>query len=76
LTKAVKFVGTLPGQGCGIPYDGDNEGHGSLQAIELSKNGQFPGWLQKTKPDVVMVHFGTNDVVIMGLCSLIIAIVN
>src|SRR5512138_851793 len=24
----VDMVGTLPAQGCGIPYDGDNEGHG------------------------------------------------
>lgn len=25
-------------------------------------NNQLPGWLAKTKPDVVMMHLGTNDV--------------
>jgi lysophospholipase L1-like esterase len=30
------FVGTLPGQGCGFPYDGENEGHVSFQ-VSLSQ---------------------------------------
>jgi lysophospholipase L1-like esterase len=25
-------------------------------------NKQLPGWLDKTHPDVVMMHLGTNDV--------------
>jgi hypothetical protein len=25
--KNTDFVGTLAGQGCGFPYDGENEGH-------------------------------------------------
>src|SRR3982751_4465452 len=28
----IDFVGTLPPQGCAVPYDGDNEGHGGILA--------------------------------------------
>ena len=28
----IDFVGTLGPQGCGIPHDGDNEGHGGILA--------------------------------------------
>ena len=29
----IDFVGTLPPQGCGVTYDGDNEGHGGYLAF-------------------------------------------
>jgi hypothetical protein len=63
LAKEVKFVGTLPGQGCGFDYDGANEGHGGFQATNIAKANQLVDWLQRTKPDVVMMHLGTNDAV-------------
>jgi lysophospholipase L1-like esterase len=56
------FVGTLPAQGCGIPYDGENEGHGGILATGIVSNHQLPGWLSATHPDIVMMHLGTNDV--------------
>ncbi|KAH8912330.1 SGNH hydrolase [Coniochaeta sp. PMI_546] len=56
------FVGTLPAQGCGFTYDGENEGHGGYLATGIVSNKQLPGWLSKTNPDVVMMHLGTNDV--------------
>jgi len=56
------FVGTLPGQGCGFTYDGENEGHGGYLSTNIASQGLLKGWLQSTKPDVVMVHLGTNDV--------------
>lgn len=56
------FVGTLPAQGCGFAYDGENEGHGGYLATGIVSNKQLPGWLSKTGPDVVMMHLGTNDV--------------
>ncbi|RSM67682.1 cellulose-binding protein [Actinoplanes sp. ATCC 53533] len=59
---AVDFVGTLPGQGCGFAYDGENEGHGGFLATNVADQNQLPGWLSATDPDVVMMHFGTNDV--------------
>ena len=60
--SAVDFVGTLPAQGCGFSYDGENEGHGGYLATNVADQNQLPGWLSATRPDVVMMHFGTNDV--------------
>jgi lysophospholipase L1-like esterase len=58
----VDFVGTLPAQGCGFTYDGDNEGHGGYLATNVASQNLLPGWLAATDPDVVLMHFGTNDV--------------
>jgi lysophospholipase L1-like esterase len=58
----VDFVGTLPGQGCGFAYDGENEGHGGFLATNVAGQNQLPGWLAASDPDVVLMHFGTNDV--------------
>jgi lysophospholipase L1-like esterase len=58
----VDFVGTLPPQGCGFTYDGENEGHGGALATAVADQNQLPGWLAATRPDVVLMHFGTNDV--------------
>jgi lysophospholipase L1-like esterase len=59
---AIDFVGTLPLQGCGIAYDGDNEGHGGFLATMIVDQNLLPGWLSATHPDIVMMHLGTNDV--------------
>ncbi|MFC4584965.1 cellulose binding domain-containing protein [Sphaerisporangium corydalis] len=56
------FVGTLPPQGCGVSYDGENEGHGGALVTNVADQNQLPGWLSATSPDVVLMHFGTNDV--------------
>lgn len=58
----IDFVGTLPPQGCGVAHDGDNEGHGGALATAVADQNQLPGWLSATRPDVVIMHFGTNDV--------------
>jgi lysophospholipase L1-like esterase len=58
----IDFVGTLPPQGCGVSYDGDNEGHGGFLATNVANQNQLPGWLSATHPDIVIMHFGTNDV--------------
>jgi lysophospholipase L1-like esterase len=58
----VDFVGTLPAQGCGFPYDGENEGHGGFLATVVADQNQLPAWLSATNPDIVLMHFGTNDV--------------
>ncbi|MBO9554759.1 GDSL-type esterase/lipase family protein [Cellulomonas sp.] len=58
----IDMVGTLPAQGCGLPYDGDNEGHGGYLVTNVADQNQLVGWLASTKPDVVVMHFGTNDV--------------
>jgi len=51
-----------PPQGCGQPYDGDNEGHGGALVTTVAEQNQLPAWLAATRPDVVLMHFGTNDV--------------
>jgi lysophospholipase L1-like esterase len=58
----IDFVGTLPPQGCGIAYDGDNEGHGGILATNMANQNQLPPWLAATTPDIVVMHLGTNDV--------------
>jgi lysophospholipase L1-like esterase len=58
----IDFVGTLPIQGCGITYDGDNEGHGGYLATNIANQNLLPGWLSATTPDIVLMHLGTNDV--------------
>ncbi|MFI2711837.1 cellulose binding domain-containing protein [Micromonospora sp. NPDC018662] len=58
----VDFVGTLGPQGCGVSYDGDNEGHGGYLATNIANQNLLPGWLAATHPDVVLMHLGTNDV--------------
>lgn len=58
----VDMVGTLRDPGCGIAYDGDNEGHGGYLATNIANQNLLPGWLSATRPDVVMMHLGTNDV--------------
>ncbi|MEH1014527.1 cellulose binding domain-containing protein [Micromonospora sp. CPCC 206060] len=59
---SIDFVGTLGPQGCGQPYDGDNEGHGGYLVTNVASQNLLPGWLSATQPDIVLMHFGTNDV--------------
>jgi lysophospholipase L1-like esterase len=59
----INFVGTLNNSSsCGIPFDGDNEGHGGYLATNIANQNLLPGWLSATHPDIVMMHLGTNDV--------------
>jgi hypothetical protein len=58
----IDFVGTLPPQGCGFTYDGENEGHGGFLATNIANQNLLPGWLSSTRPDIVIMHLGTNDV--------------
>ncbi|WP_026065882.1 SGNH/GDSL hydrolase family protein [Actinoalloteichus spitiensis] len=58
----VDFVGTRAPQGCGFPHDGDHEGHGGALVTEVARQHLLPSWLAATDPDIVLMHFGTNDV--------------
>lgn len=58
----VDFVGTQQPQGCGFPYDGEHEGHGGALVTTVADQNQLVGWLAASRPDVVLMHFGTNDV--------------
>lgn len=58
----IDFVGTQSPQGCGFDYDGEHEGHSGYLATDIADQGQLPGWLSATNPDIVLMHLGTNDV--------------
>lgn len=58
----IDFVGTLPAQGCGVAHDGDNEGHGGELVTNVADQNLLPARLSATRPDIVVMHFGTNDV--------------
>lgn len=55
-------VGTLGSQGCGVPHDGDHEGHAGVLVTDVAAQGRLVDWLAQTDPDVVVMHLGTNDV--------------
>jgi len=60
----IDFVGTQSdGGGCnpGYSYDFDHEGHGGYSATGIAGNDQLPPWLDAAKPDIVLMHLGTND---------------
>jgi lysophospholipase L1-like esterase len=59
----IDFVGSVPDGGCnfGFSYDGDNEGHGGFAATGIADQNQLPPWLDAAKPDIVLMHLGTND---------------
>ncbi|WP_326584818.1 GDSL-type esterase/lipase family protein [Streptomyces sp. NBC_00481] len=58
----IDFVGTLGTQGCGQEHDGDNEGHGGELVTNVADQNLLPARLAATLPDIVVMHFGTNDV--------------
>ncbi|MGI5373164.1 GDSL-type esterase/lipase family protein [Streptomyces sp. CA-251387] len=58
----IDFVGTLTHRGCAQAHDGDNEGHGGELVTNVADQNLLPGRLAATLPDIVVMHFGTNDV--------------
>jgi lysophospholipase L1-like esterase len=60
----IDFVGGVSdGGGCnpGYSYDWDHEGHGGFSATGIADNNQLPPWLSAARPDIVLMHLGTND---------------
>jgi lysophospholipase L1-like esterase len=60
----VDFVGGVSdGGGCnpGYAYDPDHEGHGGYSATGIADQNQLPPWLAAARPDIVLMHLGTND---------------
>lgn len=58
----VDMVGTLPAQGCGFAHDGDHEGHGGALVTNVAASGEAAAWFAAARPQVVLMHFATNDV--------------
>jgi hypothetical protein len=58
----VDFVGSLS-QACNPSgSDPDHEGHGGFLVTQSVNNGSVRNWLELNTPDVLMMHFATNDV--------------
>ncbi|KAF2653040.1 carbohydrate esterase family 3 protein [Lophiostoma macrostomum CBS 122681] len=63
----IDFVGSNSGpstctlHGQTITFDKDHEGHSGSKATEFAKSGNVSVWFQKEKPDLVLLHIGTND---------------
>jgi lysophospholipase L1-like esterase len=60
----IDFVGSVSdGGSCGSTnsYDQDHEGHSGYLATGIADNNHLPPWLDAAKPDVVLMHLGTND---------------
>ena len=58
----IDFVGTLGPRGCGVAYDGENEGRSGFLVTNVADQNKLVPWLAATLPDIVIMHFGTNDV--------------
>jgi lysophospholipase L1-like esterase len=59
----IDFVGSNKMPDCGFPYDADNEGHSGFLATDIARDNLLAPWLSAQKPDVIVMHLGTNDVV-------------
>jgi len=57
----VDFVGSLTAGDCGGGYDSDHEGHGGVLVTNVTPS-EMNSWFSAADADVVLMHFGTNDV--------------
>ncbi|GAB3175491.1 hypothetical protein GCM10027059_49130 [Myceligenerans halotolerans] len=57
----VDFVGSQYAGCAPAGADLDHEGHGGALVTDVAANGQARAWLEQNTPDVVLMHFGTND---------------
>ncbi|KAJ4301430.1 hypothetical protein N0V90_003522 [Kalmusia sp. IMI 367209] len=46
-----------------VPFDKDNEGHSGARVTDYAAQGSLKPWLASAKPDVIVMHVGTNDAV-------------
>ncbi|KAK9327901.1 SGNH hydrolase-type esterase domain-containing protein [Lipomyces starkeyi] len=60
----IDFVGSVTSTTtCTVSdWDRNNEGHAGYLAIDIANNNQLVGWLSSAKPDIVIMHLGTNDI--------------
>jgi lysophospholipase L1-like esterase len=61
-----EFIGSIVNnQGCGVtaPAGGFlTEGHSGLKVVTETDNGDVASWFKANPPDIVVMHFATNDV--------------
>ncbi|KAJ3030380.1 hypothetical protein HDV00_008960 [Rhizophlyctis rosea] len=60
LAANIDFVGSQNG-GCTFTFDADHEAVGGSSAIQGANAGSMRTWMANDKPDIVLMHWGTND---------------
>ena len=55
-----EFVGSMQ-SGTGVTPSADNEGHSGWTIQQIQKGIDSQGWLETYRPDVILLHIGTND---------------
>ena len=60
--EGVDFVGSLKSVPCGKEFDGDHQGIRGLRAADAATNAKFAASFRSYRHDIVLMHFGTNDI--------------
>ncbi|WP_324804067.1 SGNH/GDSL hydrolase family protein [Stackebrandtia sp.] len=60
--RSVDFVGTRNTPECGITHDADNDGYRGLKVAQAARDGFFVQTFKTHRPDIVVMHLGTNDI--------------
>ena len=59
----IDFVGHRAGPECsGSGYDSDSNGFSGTRVSELAASGELSEWLQEDYADIVLMHYGSNDI--------------
>jgi lysophospholipase L1-like esterase len=58
---SIDFVGSRQ-SGNGIISDPDNEGHPGWTIPQIKSGIDSNGWLESYRPDIILLHIGTNDI--------------
>lgn len=56
------FVGTKTGGSCPVGHDRDHAGYSGYQAVGIARDNLLPTWLAVARPDIILMHLGTNDI--------------
>jgi hypothetical protein len=64
------FVGSRSST-CAEPctYDPDHEGHAGWRPSDIAAS--LPGWLDRTPPEVILLHIGTNELDVPGVMDIL-----
>lgn len=60
--SGIDFVGTMKSVPCGHQFDGDHEGYRGLKVTDAARTAKFVPTFKANRPDIVLMHFGTNDI--------------
>jgi lysophospholipase L1-like esterase len=58
----IDFIGRHEGPACDAEYDDDNNGVSGTRVVNLAKSKKLLDWFKEDKPDIVLLHLGSNDI--------------